>query len=207
MAFDKQLRELKEAVLIPLADAIGKHVHPTTISLISFGFGVAAGVAVLAGWYLPGLVLWGINRIGDGLDGTIARRTGRQSDIGGYIDIMLDFTVYAFLPVTFALAHHNTHGDTTAFIAMGFLLSTFYLNAASWMTLSAILEGRNLGAKSAGEKTTITMPTGLIEGAETIVFYSIFFLLPGIIPTLFTLMGVLVVYTIGQRLIWAIANL
>ncbi len=201
MAFDDQLRELKERVLIPPADTIGKFVHPNTVSLIGFCLGVAAGGAVLAGQMAVGVVLWALNRIIDGLDGTIARRTGRQTDFGGYLDILLDFAVYAWVPLAFAIQADSRN----VFLALGFLLGSFYLNAGSWIMLAAILERRNL--YTTVEQTTVIMPSGLIEGAETIAFFTAFFIWPGQLVVIFTLMGVLVLYTVMQRLIWAYRHL
>jgi hypothetical protein len=51
------------------------------------------------------------------------------------------------------------------------------------------------------------MPTGLIEGAETIVFYIAFYLFSVYLAPLFWLMAVLVVITAGQRLVWAYRHL
>ena len=41
--------------------------------------------------YLPALVLIGLNRLADGLDGAVARKRG-VTDLGGYLDIVLDFS-------------------------------------------------------------------------------------------------------------------
>ena len=54
------------------------------------------------------------------------------------------------------------------------LVASFYVNAASWMYLAALLEQRNDGAAARGETTAVTMPPGLIGGAETVAFYAAF---------------------------------
>ncbi len=66
--FGDLLRDLKDRVLAPVAQTIGHNVSPLAISLIAF-------VA--------------------GLDGTLARLQGRSSDLGAYLDLLLDFAVYA----------------------------------------------------------------------------------------------------------------
>ena len=53
-----------------------------------------------------------------------------------------------------------------------------------------------------GRLTAIGMPAGLIEGAETIVFYTLFFLLPAYVGWLFLLMAALVLVTAAQRIWW-----
>ena len=63
------------------------------------------------------------------------------------------------------------------------------------------------GARARGEVTSVTMPPGLIGGAETIVFYAAFLAWPAQMAGLLTLMALLVVMGVGQRLWWAHANL
>ncbi len=75
------------------------------------------------------------------------------------------------------------------------------------MYLAAILEKRSAGAKSRGELTTIAMPSGLIEGTETIVFFSLFLLFDSWLLSLMNLMAVLVAFNIVQRMHWAVAHL
>jgi len=82
--------------------------------------------------------------------------------------------------------------DPRAPLAAALLLATFYVNAATWMALSATPE------KS---------PPGLIAGAETVVFYTLFLALPGQIVLLFRIMTVLVAFTAVQRLVWAVRHL
>lgn len=47
------------------------------------------------------------------------------------------------------------------------------------------------------------MPNGLIEGAETILFYCLFLLFPTALTFLFWTMSVLVFVTMLQRFVWA----
>ncbi len=93
------------------------------------------------------------------------------------------------------------------YLALSFLLIVLYINYASWMYLAALLENKALGAKNSGELTSVTMPAGFIGGTETIIFYCLFMLLPQYLTVLFSIMGILVVITIMQRLIWATRNL
>jgi phosphatidylglycerophosphate synthase len=201
--FDKALREPKEFAMALAVRGPIRHIHPTTVTALAAVAGLAAAAAAWQGAYLPALGLWALNRLLDGLDGTLARLTGRQSDLGAYLDILLDHLVYAAIPLGLAMAA----GTPAALVALAGLLSSFYINAASWMYLAALLEKRQAGAAARGELTGVTMPAGLIEGAETVVFYSLFLLLPGAIAPLFWLMAALVLVTVGQRARWAIRAL
>ena len=196
---DKQMRHVKERVMHPMAEWVGTNISPTEVTLVGGVVGVIAAVCAWQCWYFAGLMLWIANRILDGLDGTLARMFDKQSDFGGYLDIIVDNVMYAIIPMGLALST----GETIVYIALLFLLLTFYVNSASWMILSSILEKRNHGAIASGEMTTVTMVDGLIEGTETIAFFVLFFLLPQFLAALFIIMGILVIVTILQRLHWA----
>ena len=159
----------------------------------------SAAAAVLAGAMGVGLALWIANRLLDGLDGTHARVHGRESQFGAYLDIVLDFVVYVAIPIAIA-ARQGTQGIAFAGLL---LIASFYVNAASWMYLAAILEQRHEGAAARGEPTTVTIPPGLIGGAETIAFYVSFFLWPDFLTFLFQAMAALVLVNVVPRLNWA----
>ena len=195
---DTLLRVPKERLLEPLAARLSE-IPPNRVTLVSFVVGLGAALATGGGLYGWGLGLWLLNRLLDGLDGEVARRGGRQSDLGGYLDILCDFLVYALVPV--ALVFSNP--AERAYLALALLLTSFYINAGSWTLLSALLEKRRRGASAKGERTSVTMPGGLIEGAETVIFYSLFLLFPHAFVPLALLMAGLVAVTAGQRVVWA----
>ena len=197
--FDHWLRMLKDRLFEPIAPALGRWVHPNAISLLALLAGLAAALLASQGRAAPALAAWLVNRLLDGLDGSVARAAGAQSDFGGYLDLLLDFVVYAAVPVGVVLGYPSE----AAWQAGLFLLASFFVNAASWMYLAAILERRNLGAAATGERTTVTMPPGIVAGAETVVFYSLFLLVPAWAPALFWLMGSLVWLNVVLRLVWA----
>lgn len=199
---DKLLRVPKEHVLTPLVRGPLTTVDPKVVTLLACGVGIAAGVAAWQTWWGTALALWLLNRVLDGLDGTIARQCNKQSDLGAYLDIVLDNVVYAAVPFGVALGV----GTTAGYLSAAVLLASFYINGASWMYMAALLEKRQQGAAARGEITTVTMTGGLIEGTETILFYCLFLLFPPAIVPLFLVMAVLVLCTTGQRLRWAVNN-
>ncbi len=196
---DTFLRVPKERLLRPLATHLGG-VSPTHVTLVSFVVGLGAALTTGGGLYGWGLGLWLFNRLLDGLDGEVARRGGRQSDLGGYLDILCDLVVYALVPLSLVLSNPSEG----AYLSLALLLTSFYVNAGSWMVLSALLEKRHHGALAKGERTSVTMPGGLIEGAETVLFYSLFLLFPYAFVPLALLMAGLVAVTAGQRVVWAL---
>jgi phosphatidylglycerophosphate synthase len=202
---DPLIRDTKDRALRPIARAIGTSIHPTSITILSFLVGCVAASLLLLASYPAALLAWLLCRILDGLDGTLARLTRRQTDLGGYLDIVLDFVVYAIVPI--ALVAGLPEPRESEFLALALLLGSFFVNSASWMYLAAIAEKRGAGAAASREQTSVTMPTGLIEGTETVIFFSLFILLPERVVPLFGAMAALVVLTTLQRVAWAIRHL
>lgn len=200
---DAVLRGPKEALLAPLARRVPWAVHPTAITLVAVLPGIGAALAAADGREALAVGLWLLNRLLDGLDGTVARQRERQSDLGAYLDIIMDFIVYAAVPI--GLAAHI--GGAGAWIAASVLLATFYVNTISWAYLAAILERRDTRHGRGEGYTSVVMPGGLIEGAETIVLYVVMLAVPSAAVAVFWAMAAGVVITIAQRIAWALRNL
>jgi phosphatidylglycerophosphate synthase len=193
---DEQMRLVKERVFAPLARLLVV-VAPVWFSVAGLLMGVATAVALWQQLYGLGLLFWFLNRVFDALDGSVARLRGEQSDFGGYLDILLDFATYALIPIGLAAGRPLTEN----LIALSFMLASFYVNAASWMYLAAVLEKKR---HVPGHRlTSVTMPVGIIGGTETIVLFTAFILFPQWQFWLFSLTAVLVTLTVVQRLVWA----
>jgi phosphatidylglycerophosphate synthase len=197
--FDRYLRGVKDRCLAPLARLLGPGVSPDAVSWLAFAVGLASAFAIASGAAGWGLALWIANRVLDGLDGTLARVQGRATPFGGYLDIVLDFVVYAAIPIAIAMVA----GTQALALAGMVLVASFFVNAASWMYLAAILEQRREGAAAQGESTTITMPPGVVAGTETVAFYIAFLVFPTYQLLLFNTMTGLVLVNVVMRLAWA----
>ncbi len=195
---DDKLRAYKDQLLSPVASLMGR-TSPNTLTVMALLVGLAAAGLAAGQMYLWAFLFWLASRILDGLDGLVARLHDQQSDFGGYLDIVADFVVYAAVPIGLFLGRPTSGLG----ISLALLLGSFYVNGASWMYLSAILEKRSAGASARGELTTVTMQAGLIGGAETILFYCAFCIWPSALHWLFPLMAALVTFGIFQRLWWA----
>ncbi len=199
---DAYLRRQKEKWLTKLVThAHLRNLAPNMVTLVALVVGLLSAAAVVAGLHWLGLLLWVVNRVLDGLDGTLARLQNKQSLFGGYLDLLLDYVIYLAVPISFVIAAPSTFN----LWALVLLLSSFYVNTMSWAGLSALLEQKRLADPD--RLTSIEMPSGLIEGAETILFYSLLFILPNHVAILFSVMAVLVFVTVGQRLWWAASHL
>lgn len=196
---DRALRRHKEVVLAPVVRLVPRGLHPTALTVAAVVPGLGAAVAAAAGEPGLALALWLANRILDGLDGAVARRAGRQSDLGAYADMLLDVVVYAAVPLGIAVGQDGR----AAWIAAAALLAAFYVNAISWSYLSALLEGRGAGAAAHGDLTAVTMPPGLVEGAETVVLFALALAVPEWSVAVMWVMAAGVAVGVGQRAVAA----
>lgn len=157
-----------------LADA---GIGPNTVTLTGFAIGLCAAIAIAAGYTLIGFVLIALNRIADGLDGAVARAS-RKTDLGGYLDITLDFFFYGAIPLAFALQNPAANA-----LAAAALLASFYANGSAFLAFAIMAEKNRLSTTAQGSKSLYYIG-GLAEGTETIALFLLMALLPGWFPEL-----------------------
>ena len=209
---DDRLRRAKDRVLAPVAARL-RGVPPVAITAVGLAAGLGCAAAAYGGDTSLALGLWAANRTLDGLDGTVARLAGTSSDRGGYLDLVADFVTYAAIPVAQVAGASD---PANLAVPLGMLLSAYYVNAVSWLALSAILErrgrsqphaswaGRAAYPSTADHKlTAVTMPTGLVEGTETVLFVAACLAWPDALRPLFVGGASVVMLTAIQRAAWA----
>ena len=160
----------------PALDAVaarlaGAGVSPNAITLAGFVLGIAAAGAIAAGALWAGLALILASRLCDGLDGAVAKRTG-ATDLGGYLDIVLDFVFYGAIPLAFALLDPAANA-----LAAAVLLFTFYANGASFLAYAVMAGKRGMDGDARAPKS-LFFTTGLAEATETLVVFVAFCLWP-----------------------------
>jgi phosphatidylglycerophosphate synthase len=200
---DLVLRGPKDALLAPLLQGPVLRLDPLALTLAGGAAGLAAAGAATVGEPWFALALYALNRLLDGLDGALARAVGRPSDAGAYLDIVSDHAVHAAISLGLAV----WIGTPAAWAVTAAMLAAFYVNAATWMYLSALLEKRNAGAAVRGETTSVSMPPGLVEGTESIAFYVLVLTLPAQLVPLSAVMAVLVLVGAGHRVLWGLRRL
>lgn len=127
------------------------------LTLVGLFVGTLAALASAAACPYLAATLWVANRVIDGLDGAVARAAGTATDLGGYVDIVVDFTVYAMLPAARTMGVRREAGAVPAWAAACLLEAACFVNAASLFCLSALLEKRAAGAAARGDITSVTM--------------------------------------------------
>ena len=196
--FDETLRKTKDRILSHFKGRWVQYITPNQITSLAFLSGLVVTLCLFRDIRLAAFFFWILNRVLDGLDGWLARERNMKSDFGGYYDILTDFTVYSLIPLALALRI----GEESVYIAVIVLLAVFYVNGASWMYLTPLIDKRGRGNEE-GRLTTLGMPRGVVEGGETIVFYSLFILIPGWITGLMYAMALLTAAGIIQRIYFA----
>lgn len=177
---DSLLRPTIDRVTSPLAAGLAaRGVGAGTISVLGAALGLGGASAIAMGAPLVGLALFIAGRIADGLDGPVARAspTGR-TDWGGYLDIVLDFLVYAAIPLAFAAADPAVNGLPAAL-----LLAAFLANGSAFLAFAALARERGLETSHQGPKSFYFL-AGLAEGAETVVAFTAMCLFPKQFPVI-----------------------
>ncbi len=187
--------------LDPLLDAFGSRLADAGISadavtLAGCAIGLGAALAIAAGWFWLGLLLIGLSRLGDGLDGAVAKINGK-TDLGGYLDIVLDFVFYGAIPLGFVVFDPAVNG-----LAGAALLFAFYVNGSSFLAYAVMAERRKLSTDARGSKS-LFFTTGLAEASETILVFIAFCLFPAWFPAIAWVFAALTLYTAVSRIVLA----
>jgi phosphatidylglycerophosphate synthase len=172
----------------------GISANAVTVAACLVGLAAAAAIAYGAFWF--GLALLLISRLGDGLDGAVAKINGR-TDLGGYLDIVLDFVFYGAIPVGFVLADPAANA-----VAGAILVFSFYVNGSSFLAYAVMAEKRKLATDARGAKS-LFFTTGLAEASETMAVFMAFCLFPAWFPLLAYIFAALTFYTAVSRVVLA----
>jgi phosphatidylglycerophosphate synthase len=167
------------------------------VTLLGLFLGLAAAAFIAAG--NSGLVVAMAilaSRLADGLDGAVARATGKTS-FGGYLDIVCDFAFYGAVPLAFVFFDPVANG-----LAGAFLLFSFYVNAATFLGFAILAEKQGMENRSRGEKS-LYFTAGLMEGTETIAFLLVIAIWPTLFVALAWPFGILCLITALARVLLA----
>lgn len=191
--FDARLRPLIDPPLNRAGAKLARlGVSADVVTATGFVFGLGAMTAIAAGFTLTGLVLLLLNRLGDGLDGAVAREAG-LTDLGGFLDIVLDFIIYSGLVFAFACADPAANA-----LAAAFLIFSFIGTGCSFLAYAVMAERRGLSTSLRGRKSLYYIG-GLTEGTETILVLVAFCLFPGAFAPIAVVFGVLCWLTTAGR--------
>jgi phosphatidylglycerophosphate synthase len=198
---DARLRRLIDPPLDRLgAPLAARGLSANAVTVAGFAIGLCAAAAIASRAYLLGLGLLLLNRLCDGLDGAIARRRG-LTDLGGFLDILLDFLIYSAVPFAFALANPAANA-----LAAAFLIFSFVGTGSSFLAFAIMAAKRGMSTELRGRKSLYYLG-GLTEGTETILVFVLACLWPALFPPLAWIFGLLCWLTTATRIAVAVQML
>ena len=136
---------------------VGVGIAADAVTIVGCLLGLAAALAASFGRFYIALTLLIANRIADGLDGAVAQASQR-TDRGAFLDITLDFLVYATVPLAFAAWDPQANALPAAF-----LLASFVANGSAFLAFSVMAEKRGLVTARQGQKSIYYL-AGMAEG-------------------------------------------
>jgi phosphatidylglycerophosphate synthase len=192
--FDKYFLPVIKAPLVRLATPlIDRGISANQVTVAAFVVGMIGALFISMEMYGLGLVAICLNRLGDGLDGTIARITDTSSDAGGYLDIVLDFIFYSGVVVGFAVAVPEENA-----LAAAFLIWSFMGTGSSFLAFAIMAAKQNIEQLEYGKKSLYFLG-GITEGSETIACFVLMCLMPSHFVLLAVVFGCLCWVTTATR--------
>jgi phosphatidylglycerophosphate synthase len=185
----------------PLLDRLGRRLaaagaSANTVTFAACGVGLLAALAIAGGYFWLGLVLMLVSRLGDGLDGAVAKVYGK-TDLGGYLDIVLDFVFYGAIPLGFVLADPAANA-----VAGTVLILSFYINGSSFLAYAIMAEKRKMETSARGSKS-LFFTAGLAEATETIAVFVLCCIFPAWFPQIAYVFAAVCFYTALSRMVLA----
>ena len=177
--------------------AIAYGLTANAATALGFALGMAAAALVTAQLYWAGLAVLLLSRMLDGLDGAIARQT-KLTDLGGYLDITLDFIFYAAMVFAFALADPARNA-----LAAAFLTTSFMAPAATFLAYAIFAQKHGITTDIRGAKSLYYLG-GLTEGFETILTLCLMCAFPDWFSVIAVVYGVMCWITGGTRIAVAV---
>ncbi len=169
---DNKVRTWIDPVIDKIALKLARAgISANTVTIFGFITGAVAALEIAFENYYAGIVLILISRLADGLDGAVAR-VNKKTDLGGFLDITLDFFFYGMIPLAFMFANPAANA-----LAGGTLIFTFYTTGASFLAFALMAEKRGIDDDARGSKSLV-YTTGLAEATETIIVFIAFCLFP-----------------------------
>ena len=192
--FDRQIQKYTQKPLQYIAKLFLKFISPNHMTLIGFSFGVLMCLFIIIDQYLMAIIFLFLNRLADGLDGTMARLQ-TPTPLGGYLDIVLDFLIYSGFVLSFGVTEQNN--TLTSMI----LLFCYIGTGSTFLAKAAILPSLTNQNLNEEIPKSFHYAVGLVEGTETIVFMVLCLLFPNLFIYFSFIFIILCLITIVFRII------
>ncbi len=196
--FDRQIQNFTQKPLIIIAKLLLKILNPNQMTILGFILGFLMCILIFFQFYFAALALLILNRLCDGLDGTMARLT-TPTPLGGYLDIVSDFTIYSGFVLAFGFSNNSyTYSSMVLLFLYIGTGTTFLAKAAIQTQLDKISETNDA---IEGLPKSFHYTSGLVEGLETIIFMVLCLLFPNFFIFISIIFGILCLITFISRVI------
>ena len=192
--FDRQIQKYIQKPLQYIAKLFLKFISPNHMTLIGFSFGILMCLTIIIDQYLIAIIFLFLNRLSDGLDGSMARLQ-TPTPLGGYLDIVLDFLIYGGFVLSFGITEQNN-----TFLSM-ILLFCYIGTGSTFLAKAAILPSLTNQNLNEEIPKSFHYAVGLVEGTETIIFMFLCLLFPSLFIYLASIFIFLCLITIVFRII------
>tara|TARA_B100001063_G_scaffold100090_1_gene93489 strand:+ start:220 stop:840 length:621 start_codon:yes stop_codon:yes gene_type:complete len=191
---DSQLNKLLKPTLNEIAKQFIKlGFNANFITFLGFFLGLCSFYFTINSQFEYALIFLFLNRFCDGMDGAIARLT-KETDIGAFYDIILDFIFYSLFPIAFIFV------DIENSFSICFLLLSFVATQSTFLASAWILE-KNKILIPHDHKKSFYYSGGITEGFETIVCFTLMLLFHESIDYIAYIFGILCWITFFIRII------
>ena len=192
--FDRQIQKFTQKPLKYIAKLFLKFISPNQMTFIGFSFGVLMCLFIIIDQYLFATIFLFLNRLSDGLDGTMARLQ-TPTPLGGYLDIVLDFLIYGGFVLSFGITEQNN-----TLLSM-ILLFCYIGTGSTFLAKAAILPSFTNQNLNEEIPKSFHYAVGLVEGTETIIFMVLCLLFPNFFIYFSFIFIILCLITIVFRII------
>lgn len=159
--------------LIGLYKLLG--LSPNLITIIGFVISVIAAFLVAQHMFVGAIAIWWLGRLLDGTDGIYARATNQTSAFGAHLDILSDMASYSVMIIGFNVAFPDLQNHWIV------ILFLYVLCITGALSLGNLEEKKNI---KGNDNRGLRLATGIAEGGETGIAYTLFLLFPGHIEVL-----------------------
>jgi phosphatidylglycerophosphate synthase len=168
---DDRFRAGFEPLVRPVARGLAQAgVTANSVTVAAFALALLGAGLIATGRPYAGLAVWLVSRLGDGLDGAVARESRASSPFGGYLDITLDMAAYAAMVLAFAVVHPaSTYGWLAVLAGYVVVITT---------TLALSDSARAAQITVSQTNRTFQFSAGLTEAGETSLMYTLWVLFP-----------------------------
>ena len=170
--FDRTILDRSRKLQQSLAsELLKRNIGANHVTVAGFFIGMLALPSLILDLPLLALFFILLNRLLDGLDGTLARMT-TPTDKGGFLDIVLDFLFYSSIPLGFALADPEQNA-----LAAAVLIYAFIGTGCSFLAFAVIAAKKQMSSTDYPNKSFYYLG-GLTEASETILVFALMCLWP-----------------------------